>query len=344
MVKPLIAKKLSPCAPRIAGTGSALPKNAVSNDGLCKFVDTSDEWITARVGIRSRHISDDLESSVELAAKASEQAFEAAGISAEDIDLIIFATITPDKQLPSAAALLQKRLGVSGAMAFDVQAACSGFLFGMTIADSMICTLGFKHALIIGSETLSRIVDWQDRNTCVLFGDGAGAAVLSRPEESDIQSMFLATKLVTQGSMADLICRPGGAFPQNTFPSSNNAEDTETPYMVMQGPEVYKTAVSSMSESIEAVLQIAGKNISDVDFFIPHQSNKRMIQAVCDKVGLKDPNKVVLNIERVGNTSAASIPIAFDEGIREGRIKEGSLLLMTAVGAGMTYGSVLFEY
>lgn len=344
MVKPLIADSLEDLRnqPRVTGTGSCLPDRRLSNDDLCGFVDTSDEWITARVGIKSRHISDSNEGSVELAARAAERALEAAGLQASDIDLIIFATITPDKQLPSAAALLQKRLSMPGAMAFDIQAACSGFLFGMAIADSMICTLGFKHALIVGSETLSKIVDWTDRNTCVLFGDGAGAAILSKPETPTIESMLLSTRLVTQGTLSDLICRPGGSFPLNSFPGASQEEEA-SPYMVMQGPEVYKTAVASMSESIESVLQGAGKTINDVDYFIPHQSNKRMIQAVCQKVGLNDESKVILNIERVGNTSAASIPIAFDEAVRDGRIQPGSLLLMTAVGAGMTYGSILFE-
>ncbi len=330
--------------PGILGTGSALPKRVLSNKELSQFIDTTDEWITDRVGIATRHVAGEGESTVDLAYAASLEALSAAGMSAQDVDLILFATVTADQMLPSAAALLQERLGASGCMAFDLAAACSGFLFGLTVADSMQRANGFGPALVIGSENLSRMIDWSDRQTCVLFGDGAGAVVYDA--RSSKEPVILASDLHTDGSKKDLICRPGRAFPPATLPESIAAfpENTASPYVSMRGREVFKSAVTMMCDSIEAVLRDAGCSIDDVKLFVPHQSNKRMVEAVCDRVGLSDWSRVAMNIERVGNTSAASIPIALHEAVQAGNLERGDLVLMTAVGAGITYGSVLLRW
>ncbi|MCB0346361.1 MAG: ketoacyl-ACP synthase III [Bdellovibrionales bacterium] len=328
----------------ILGTGSALPKRVLSNKELSQFLDTTDEWILDRVGIATRHVAGEGESTVDLAYAASQQALAAAGLSAQDIDLILFATVTGDQLLPSAAALLQDRLGASGCMAFDLAAACSGFLFGLTVADSMQRASGFGPALVIGSENLSRMIDWTDRQTCVLFGDGAGAVVYDA--RSSRQPVILASDLHTDGNKKDLICRPGCAFPKATLPAeiASFDENTATPYVQMRGREVFKSAVTMMCDSIEAVLAEAECTIDDVKLFVPHQSNKRMVEAVCDRIGLTDWSRVAMNIERVGNTSAASIPIALHEAVMEGGVERGDLVLMTAVGAGITYGSVLLRW
>lgn len=332
----------------VLGTGSALPARKVENDELAKLVDTSDEWIFERAGIRTRYIAGEGESTVQLGYEAARRAMSAAGVTAADIDLIVLATETPDQLLPSSAALLQQRLGVDGAMALDVRAACSGFLFALTIADSITKTHRFRRALVIGAETLSRMIDWSDRSTCVLFGDGAGAVVYSpaAPAVGRPTPGVLAVDLHTEGHKGDFICRPGGAFPPSTLPEEYCAFPARSgsAYVQMKGREVFKAAVTCMSDSVERVLEQSGYSVEDIDLFIPHQSNKRIIEGVCERVGFTDPSKVAVNIDRIANTSAASIPIALDEAARSGRIARGDLVLMTAVGAGMTYGSVLVRW
>lgn len=329
---------------RIIGTGSALPSIRVDNSELAEFLDTNDDWITSRVGISSRYVCAPHESTVSLAAQACSNALDQAGCRAEDIDLVIVATVTPDKQLPSAAALLAKELGVNNSLAFDMQAACSGFLFALATADSLLASLGLERALIVGAESLSRIIDWSDRNTAVLFGDGAGACVLHRPSES-VGSALRSTHLRTHAQGADLIRRPGCPFPPATFPAHKGKDDRSgSPYVEIQGREVFKSGCQFMVESIQAVLSDANLRIDDVALFIPHQSNLRMIKSVCTAIGRTESTKIVTNIERIGNTSAASIPIALDEAVRTGMVSSGDILLLTAVGSGMTYGSVLLQW
>ncbi len=333
----------------IIGTGSALPERILSNIELASFLQTSDEWIQQRVGIRTRHIAAPSETTVSLAVQAAERAMENAGITPAEIDLLILATVTPDTTLPSGAALVQSRLGISSAMAFDVQAACTGFLFGLGIAHGLQHTIEYRNALVIGAETLSRIVNWKDRDTCVLFGDGAGAVVyrgtnaLDRSRRSD---PIKGIQLQTCGELNDLICRPAAPYPPATFPEvlalSENA--SASPYVQMKGSEVFRVAVNAMCESITSVLEQAGCTIDDVALFVPHQSNRRMVDAVCERLKFSDPSRIFLNIDRVGNTSAASIPIALDEAVQAGMVDRGDLVLMTAVGAGITYGSVLLEW
>lgn len=330
---------------RFVGTGSALPKRIITNEELSKVVNTTDEWITERVGARQRHVAGEGESTVSLGHQASIRALQTAGWDAKELDLIVLATETPDQLLPSSAALLQNALGASGAMAFDVRAACSGFLFAMTVADGLQQAHGFRRALVVGSETLSRMIDWRDRSTCVLFGDGAGALAMSGDTVKSA-AKILATDLHTDGEKNSFICRTGGSFPPPTLPTEFGTwmGDPSSPYVQMKGREVFKSAVTSMASSVERVLDHAGVTANDVSIFIPHQSNLRIIEAVYDKVGLPDLSRVAVNIDRVGNTSAASIPIALDEAVRSGNISPGDLVLMTAVGAGMTYGSVLIRW
>ena len=340
---------LKPLAPvehpasAIIATGSALPHRCVTNEDLEQHLDTSDAWISERVGIKSRHICSETESCVSLAIEASEKAMNAANLGPDDIDLVIFATVTPDKLLPSAAALLANKMGIQNAMAFDLAAACSGFLFALSTADALLANLAGGHALVIGAESLSRVVDWKDRNTAVLFGDGAGACILQ--QEPGSTSPILASYLKTDASAAPFIERKAGAFPKVTAPATNIAEvdEADSPFIKMAGREVFKNGVRHMSDSINKVLAEANVTIEDIKLFIPHQSNARMIQSVADGVGLKS-EQIALNIERVGNTSAASVPIALDEYVRAGSVSKGDLVLLTAVGSGMTYGSILLRW
>ena len=328
----------------VIGTGAAVPSVRVTNDALSENIDTSDEWIQSRVGIASRNICGPGESTVSLAAQASRQAIEASGIDPQDIDIIIFATVTPDQLLPSAAALLLKELGIDQALAFDIKAACSGFLFGLTTAEALLHSLDLQTALVIGAESLSHIVDWTNRDTCVLFGDGAGAAIVKRRDHSD-GPLILASSLSTDGNSQDLICRKGGAFPPATQGNYSSIKySTESPYVHMQGREVFRFGVQAMADSTEEALRKAGVTLEDVSLFIPHQSNKRMIDAYCKRLGLTSQDKVMINLENIGNTSAASIPMMLDECVRTNRIQKDDLVLLTAVGAGMTYGALLLKW
>lgn len=318
---------------RIAGSGSYLPERVLSNRDLEAMVDTTDQWIVERTGVRERRIAGEGESTCDLAEVAVLRALEAAECRPADIDLIILGTTTPDKIFPSTACLLQERLGIKGCPAFDVQAVCSGFIFALDIAHRYIKTKGASRALVIGAETFSRIVDWSDRTTCILFGDGAGAVVL---EASDTPGI-LSCHLHADGHYQSLLHVPQGI-------SSGNCSrpDTRT-YVQMQGGEVFKFAVKAMEQMAEEALGANAMQKHDVDWLIPHQANGRIIEAAARKLNLP-MERVVTTLDRHGNTSAASIPLALDEAIRDGRIERGQLLLLEAVGAGFTWGSALLRY
>lgn len=330
----------------ISGTGSALPERCFPNSELEKYLDTSDAWISERVGIKSRYICAEHESCLSLAADAGSKAMTEAGLEPADIDIVIFATVTADQLLPSAAACLSHRLGINNAMSFDVTAACSGFLFALATADALLDKLGSSNAnaLIIGAETLSRVIDWKDRNTAVLFGDGAGACILHRSAQTE--SPIISSYLKTDASGAEFIQRKSSGFPSPSAPAtaSDRITKNDSPFLNMAGREVFKSGVKHMTHSIEQVLQKSQISIDQIKLFIPHQSNARMIQSVCQNIGLSDPDKIGMNIDRVGNTSAASIPIALDEYVRAGTVKPGDYVLLTAVGSGMTYGSLLLRW
>ena len=315
------------------GFGHYLPSKVVTNDDLAKIVETNDEWIRTRTGIKSRHISDG-ETTSDMALKATEMALKTAGITAEDLDMIIVATVTPDNTTPSVAAKISGRLGTkSGTICTDISAACSGFIYALTMADNMIRLGQIKTALVIGAECLSKIVDWTDRNTCVLFGDGAGAAIIRATEgEGTPQDKgVLATKLYADGSHFDSLKTLGGVS------TTQNAG-----FVTMDGKEVFKYAVNSLSQAAEAVMEIAGVNTSEVDFVIPHQANIRIIEGVGKKLNLEE-DKVIVCVDHHGNTSAASIPLALSENYASGRIKKGDLVVATAMGAGFSWGGALIR-
>jgi len=318
---------------RITGTGSYLPDEVLTNADLEKMVDTTDEWIFTRTGIRERHIAADGQPVSDLAYNASVKAIEAAGIDKQQIDLIIVATTTPDRIFPSTACLLQDRLDLHGSAAFDVQAVCSGFVYALGIADRFIRTGGSKCALVVGAETLSRIIDWKDRSTCVLFGDGAGAVVLEASEEPGI----ISSHLHADGQYKELLTVPSGI--------SQGFEDVlrGEAYMQMQGNEVFKVAVNTLGSIVDETLQANNLAKSDIDWLVPHQANIRIINATAKKLSMPI-DQVVVTVDRHGNTSAASIPLAFDEAVRDGRIQRGQTILMEAFGGGFTWGSVLLTY
>ena len=320
---------------RIAGTGSHLPARRLTNADLAaelaqKGVETSDEWIVERTGIRARHFADPEVGSSDLAVEAARRAIGAAGVQPADLDLIIVATSTPDMVFPSTATMVQHKLGVAGCPAFDVQAVCSGFIYAMTVADAMIRAGSVRKALVIGAEVFSRILDFKDRTTCVLFGDGAGAVVL---EASD-QPGILATDIHADGKHRDILCVPGHV---------SGGHVLGDPVLKMDGQAVFKLAVGVLEETARASLAKAGLHDSDLDWLIPHQANIRIMQSTARK--LKMPaDKVVVTVDQHGNTSAASIPLALDVAVRDGRIHRGQLLLLEGVGGGFTWGSVLVKY
>lgn len=318
---------------RIASTGSYLPERVMTNADLEQLVDTSDEWIVARTGIRERRIAAPDETSLDLAEKAALAALDRGGFSVNDIDLIVVATCTPVKVFPSTACLLQERLGIHGCAAFDVQAACAGFIYAFGTADSFIRSGMARRALVIGTETMSRVIDWQDRGTCVIFADGAGALVLEASDEPGV----LSTHLHADGAYKDLLEVPGwvsGDYDHGYDPA---------PHMLMKGNEVFKVAVRELGKSVEEALAANDKQRSDVDWLIPHQANIRIINAVAKRLKLPD-DRVVKTIERHGNTSAASVPLALDEACRDGRIQRGQLILLEAFGGGFAWGSALAVY
>lgn len=322
----------------IAGTGSYLPERVLTNSDLEKMVNTSDEWIQTRTGVHERRLVSDGEASSDLAESAARAALENAGLSAAKLDLIIVATITPERLFPATACVVQHRLGASDAAAFDLNAACSGFIYGLNIAEQYIRTGSYKNILLIGSETVSRVVDWSDRNTCVLFGDGAGAVVIQAGDDNC--RGIIDTKLYTDGSLADVLVIPAGG---SKLPASHETIDKKLHYLQMKGNELFKIAVRSMTESSQAILKDNRFTISDVDLFVPHQANIRIIQAVANALSLP-MDKVCSTIAKYGNTSAASIPITLDEAARNGRIKRGDLVLMSAFGGGVTWAASLVRW
>ncbi len=319
---------------RITGTGSFLPPKRLTNDALAAQlavdgIETSDQWIVERTGIRARHFAEPDVASSDLAVAAARRALEAADVDAASIDLIIVATSTPDMVFPSTACLVQQKLGVAGCAAFDVQAVCSGFVYALTVADSMIRTGAASKALVIGAEVFSRILDFKDRGTCVLFGDGAGAVVL---EASDAPGI-LASELHADGRHVDILCVPGHV---------NGGQILGDPLLKMDGPAVFKLAVGVLYDVAKSVLEKAGRSDADVDWLIPHQANIRILQSTAKR--LKLPlEKLIVTVDQHGNTSAASIPLALDESVRSGKIKPGDTVLLEGVGGGFTWGAVLLD-
>ncbi|MEI4508269.1 beta-ketoacyl-ACP synthase III [Sphingopyxis sp. CCNWLW253] len=314
----------------LAGTGSALPRTRVSNAELAERVDTSDEWIVERTGIRFRHIAEPDETTATLAAAAAKQALAAAGLEPADIGLIIVATATPDNTFPASATKVQALLGIPDCIAFDVAAVCSGFLYAVSVADSMLRTGATKHALVIGSETFSRILDWEDRTTCVLFGDGAGAVILSAKDVDDDRGI-LATRLHAEGKYADMLYVDGG-------PSTTGTVG----HVRMQGREVFRHAVTNLASVLAEVMADVGLSAESIDWVVPHQANKRIIDATAKKLGLP-PERVVLTVDQHANTSAASVPLALDLAVRDGRIKRGDLVVLEAMGGGFTWGAAVLR-
>lgn len=320
---------------RIAGTGSCLPPNRVTNDQLAdqlakQGVVTSDAWILERTGIRARHFADAQTGSSDLGAEAARRALDAAGITAQDIDLIIVATSTPDMVFPSTACLIQAKLGIHGCAAFDVQAVCSGFVYALTVADAMIRTGSARKALVIGAEVFSRLLDFKDRTTCVLFGDGAGAVVLEVASTPGI----LASELHADGRYADVLCVPGHI---------QSGQIIGSPTVKMNGPVVFKLAVSVLENGVRSVLAKAGRVDSDIDWLIPHQANIRIMQGLAKKLSLP-ADKLVVTVDQHGNVSAASIPLALDHAVRIGQVRRGDTLMLEGVGGGFTWGAVLLDY
>ena len=319
---------------RIAGTGSYLPEKVLTNDDLAKMVDTSDEWIAARTGIRERHVAAEGETTSDLGYQAALRALEAAGVAADEIDLIVVGTTTPDLIFPSTACLIQHKLGVAGCPAFDVNAACSGFIYALTIADKFIRSGAAKTALVIGAETLTRMLDWNDRGTCVLFGDGAGAVVL----KADADTGILSTHMHADGSKKELLWNPVGVS-AGFKPEEHNAGVR----VMMTGNEVFKHAVKALDSVVDEALDSNGLDRAAIDWLVPHQANLRIIEATAKRLAMP-MDRVVVTVDRHGNTSSGSVPLALDEAVRSGRVQRGQLLLLEAFGGGFTWGSALLRY
>jgi 3-oxoacyl-[acyl-carrier-protein] synthase-3 len=314
---------------RIVGTGSYLPPRIVTNQELATRIDTTDEWIVSRTGIRQRHIADERQTSSDLALEAARAALAAAGTTAGDLDLIIVATSTPDYVFPSTACLLQAKLGVRGCAAFDVQAVCSGFVYALAVADSFVRSGQSRNALVIGAEVFSRILDWNDRTTCVLFGDGAGAVVLRADDRPGVH----ASVLHADGSQAGILAVPGNVC---------GGKIVGSPFLTMDGPAVFKFAVRVLDEVARETVARCGMQLGDIDWLIPHQANVRILDATAKRLGLPAA-KVVVTVDRHGNTSAASVPLALDLALRDGRIKRGHKVMLQGVGGGFTWGASLVE-
>ncbi len=323
---------------RIAGLGTYLPERVVTNADIEKIVETSDEWIVTRTGIRERHMVADGEALVELVERAGRAAMADAGVDPSEVDLLILATATPEQPIPASSAIVQPRLGLVNAACFDLSAACSGFVYALNVARQFIATGSADKVLVVGAECLTRYTDWTDRSTCVLFGDGAGAVLL---EPAAAGEGILRVEWATDGNLADFIQMPGGGsrFP----PHDEQALADRLPFIKMRGNETFKVAVRALADISLRVLEKSGISLDDIDLFIPHQANLRIIQAVGNRLGL--PNeKVYVNVDRVGNTSAASIPLAMADAVSEGRLKRGDLVLATAFGGGLTWASALFRF
>ena len=317
----------------IIGTGAYLPEKILTNFDLEKMVETSDQWIRERTGIEKRHVAAEGETTCDMAEHAARQAIDAAGVSIADIDLIIVATTTPDKVFPSTACLLQKRLGISGPAAFDVQAVCSGFVYALTVADNFIRTGGARCALVVGAETLSRIINWQDRSTCVLFGDGAGAVVLQAGDTPGI----LSTHLHADGQYEELLHVPYG------ISQGYDAVREKRAYMEMQGSEVFRRAVRTLESVVDEALAANNMNKNDINWLVPHQANIRIISATAKKLDMP-MDRVIVTVNEHGNTSAASVPLALDAAVRDGRIGRNDVVLLEAFGGGFTWGAVLLNF
>lgn len=333
---------MSPTAPQlhgcaITGVGSYVPNRTMTNADLEKLVDTSDEWITSRTGIRERRMAAEGEHTSTMAVIAAHKALERAKLAAADLDLIIVATITPDMPFPATACLVQQELGAHKAAAFDLEAACSGFLYALEIGRAFIASSVYENILIIGAEKLSSIIDWEDRNTCVLFGDGAGAAVLQRREGGQ---GVLATRLGSDGTKADILAMPGGGSRQ---PATVDSVNQRVHFLKMEGREVFKNAVTAMIAAATDVLERSSVTIADIKCIIPHQANMRIINAVGERLGARE-GQVFVNLEKYGNTSAASVVVALDEALTTGRIERGDLILIIAFGAGLTWGATVLEW
>ncbi len=322
---------------RIIGTGSSVPRKVLTNKDFESLVDTTNEWILARTGIKERHIAEAGESASTFAYRAAQSALEMAGVAADELDLIVVGTITPDMPTPSVACLLQHRLKASRAAAFDVSAGCTGFIYALTVADTFIKAGTYKKILVIGAETLSKITDYQDRTTCILFGDGAGAVVLSREQG---ERGILSTHLYSDGSYSDYLYMPGGG---SLNPSSPETLEQRLHYLKMDGNKVFKVAVKSLEEAALKALEHNNLTGDDLDLLVSHQANTRIIGAIAKRLNLP-PEKVFMNIERYGNTSSASVPIALDEATRQHRIKKNDVILLDAFGAGFTWGSALIRW
>lgn len=319
---------------KILGTGRAVPDRVLTNEDLARMVDTSDEWITTRTGIKRRHIAAPEEALTDMAVPAARQALEMAGVDGSEVDLVICGTVTPDMMFPAAATQIQDRIGARGAAAFDISAACTGFVYGLSIAQQFLENGGARTALIIGGEILSKFVDWTDRSTCVLFGDGAGAVVVRAEEEDDGRGV-LGTVLHSDGCLGDLIYRPGGG---SKHPPSKELDASNLNFIKMRGNETFRVAVRSMAEVSREMLAKAGLAAEDVRWFIPHQANLRIIDAVRERLEVPE-ERVYVNVQEYGNTSAASIPIALDELNRNGKLEPDDVVLFTAFGSGLTWGA-----
>ena len=315
----------------LLGTGSALPRRAVSNAELAAKVDTSDEWIVERTGIRNRYLAGEGETTSSLAIEAAHAALAAAGVTGSSIDLIVLATTTPDQTFPATATIVQEALGANGGIAFDVAAVCSGFLYAIGVADSMLRSGMARRALVIGAETMSRLLDWEDRTTCVLFGDGAGAVVLEAREAEQDGPGVIATKLHADGAHNELLYVDGG-------PSTTGTVG----HLRMKGREVFRHAVVNLANVLGEVLDHTGLTAEDIDWVVPHQANQRILDATAKKLGLP-PEKVVVTVDRHANTSAASVPLALDDAVRSGRIQPGHLVMLEAMGGGFTWGACLIR-
>lgn len=322
---------------RVVGLGSAAPEGVMTNSDLEKMVETSDEWIRTRTGIRERRIADEDTATSDLSFLAAQEALEMAGVTARELDGIIVATATPDMLFPATACLLQDRLGARNVAAFDLEAGCSGFIYGLAMGDAMITSGLGETILIVGADTLSKVTDWRDRGTCVLLADGAGAMVL---KPSNGRSGIMSSHLASDGSLGPLLCQPAGG---SRKPATRETVDEGLHYLKMKGNEVFKYAVRAMAESTLKVLEMAGLEAKDVDHLVPHQANYRIIEATAKRVGVP-MEKVCINIDRYGNTSAASIPLALNEALKAGKVEEGDIIAMVAFGAGFTWGAVVLRW
>ncbi len=322
---------------QITGTGHFVPEKVLTNEDITKIVDTSDEWITSRTGIKARHIVGDGVVVSDLSAEAAKLAMKEAGLEPEEVDAIILGTVTGDVGFPASACYIQQKIGAVNAAAFDISAACSGFVFGLSVANGLISSGLHKNIIVIGAETLSRITDWTDRNTCVLFGDGAGAVVV---QPSDGKKGLIAEYQKSDGRLTHLLMNPGHYTGKDYF--SPEGEKLK-PYINMVGRDVFKRAVRSMSDAVEQVIKKAELTLDDIDLFIPHQANIRIIDMIAEMKKIPK-DKIYINVDRFGNTSAASIPIALDEARKNGKLKDGDLCLLTVFGGGFTWGSVLIQF